>query len=59
MRYVPKQRMFFTHRGGDGPMALLYDDGVKDRKAYLATWKVCLMTALPASYYASITLIPA
>lgn len=56
MRYVPKKQLQFGHLGGDGPMCLLFDDGVGTRLSKLHTWKVCLLTALPAAYYASLVL---
>lgn len=38
-------------------MALIFDDGNKGNSAVSQnTWKVCFLTALPASYYANITL---
>lgn len=56
MRYVPKKKLDFGHLGGDGPMCLLFDDGQTNHLAKLHTWKVCLLTALPAAYYASLSL---
>lgn len=56
MRYIPKTRMKFNYLGGDGPMCLLYDDGVTDYAAKMNTWKVYFLGALAPSYFASITL---
>jgi hypothetical protein len=58
MRYVPKTRLKFDYKSGDGPLSLIFEAGDEGgfKKFVPHTWKVTLATNLPAIYYASITL---
>ena len=51
MRYVPKRRLRFNYLAGDGKMCLVFNAG-ENNKHSTATWKVTLMTSLPAAMYA-------
>ena len=56
-RYVPKKRMKFNYRGGDGPMSLIFKGPDSSYKRYAPhTWKLSFLSAVPASYYAFLTL---
>ena len=58
MRYVPKRRLKFDYKSGDGPLSLIFEAGDEGgTKRFLPhTWKVTFATTFPAIYYASLTL---
>ena len=47
---MPKRRLSFDYKCGDGPLHLLYE-GCDQSTFRPHTWKVTLATALPAYYY--------
>jgi len=56
LKYVPKRRLKFEYRSGDGPMSLIFDGGEANGKKFSNTLgKVVVGSTLPACYGAFMT----